>query len=420
MNSEVQFVSDTEKFEGTRSVVTGASGFVGGYLSKQLIEMGAQVYGIDRWKSEPVKKLEKESREAEGSFKQLSGNLRDISSLANGLHEAEPDYVFHLAAQSFVPESFQNPVDTILTNTMGTCNLLEAVRQTKADPVIIFAGSSEEYGLVLANDEQYQNVLKKYTSIFPEPEKIPELPITEKNPLRPMSPYAVSKVAGDFMTRNYSHAYGLRTVVSRAFNHEGAGRGQAFVTSVITRQVSQLKYGEKDRIILGNVEAFRDWSHVSDIVNGYLLLATKGVLGEVYNQGSQRTNSVLTYLLLSLEMADMKPVSLKTLSDSVKIDNPAELEDTTQYGLTYPTTKVDRMILDGEITFSLEDKGLLIETESNPVRIDFNSERFRPAEVPILLCNSQKITKLGFKIQKSLKDIIGDQLRYYLDSSRRT
>ncbi len=412
-------MNDRGNFEGTSSVVTGASGFVGGYLARQLIEKGAHVYGMDRWKSEPVKLLEKESKESEGLFKQLSGNLRDISSLANVLAEAEPDYVFHLAAQSFVPESFRNPVDTNLINSMGTCNLLEAVRQTNTDPVIIFAGSSEEYGLVLANDEQYQKALKKYTSLFPEPVKIPELPITENNPLRPMSPYAVSKVAGDFMMRNYCHVYGLRTVVSRAFNHEGAGRGEAFVTSVITRQVSQLKYGERDRVILGNVEAFRDWSHVSDIVNGYLLLASKGVYGEVYNQGSQRTNSVLTYLLLSLEMANMKPTSLKTLNDSVKIDDPAELKDTTQYGLTYPTTKVDRMILDGEVTFSLEDKGLLIETETDPVQVDFNPERFRPAEVPILLCDCQKIMKLGFEVQQSLKDIIGDQLRYYLDSSRR-
>ena len=406
-------------FSEARVVVTGASGFVGGYLIARLLELGSTIYGIDRWKSEPVRLLEKQSKESKGKFQQLSGNLRDISSLANVLAEAQPDYVFHLAAQTFIPESFRNPVDTNIINSLGTCNLLEAARQTDPDAVIVFAGSSEEYGLVITNENQYKQVLEKYGSIFPEPEKIPELPISEKNPLRPMSPYAVSKVSGDFLSRNYYHVYGLPTVVSRAFNHEGAGRGEHFVTSVITRQVAQLQYGERDSIILGNVEAFRDWSHVSDIIEGYLLLATKGTFGEVYNQGSQRTNSVLTYLLLSLEMAHMKPISLKTINDSVKMDNPAELEETTQYGLTFATSFADRQILDGNVSFKLEDKGILIETEKDPVRVDFNPERFRPAEVPILLCACEKIQNLGFKVQKSLKDIIGDQLRYYLDSTRR-
>ncbi|MDF1540735.1 MAG: GDP-mannose 4,6-dehydratase, partial [Candidatus Thorarchaeota archaeon] len=389
-------------FGDARVVITGASGFVGGYLAARLMELGSTIYGIDRWKSEPARLLEKRSEDSKGNFKPVSGNLRDISSLANVIAEAQPDYVFHLAAQSFVPESFRNPVDTMTINSLGTCNLLEAARKTDSDAVIVFAGSSEQYGLVLTNENQYRRVLEKYGSIFPEPEKIPELPISEKNPLRPMSPYAVSKVSGDFMSRNYYHVYGLPTIVSRAFNHEGAGRGENFVTSIITRQVAQLQYGERESIVLGNVEAFRDWSHVSDIVEGYLLLATKGKFGEVYNQGSQRTNSVLAYLLLSLEMANKKPTSLKTLNDSVKMDNPAELEETEQYGLTYPTTFADRQIMDGTVSFNLEDKGLLIETEKGPVQVDFNPERFRPAEVPILLADCAKIQNLGFEVQKSL------------------
>ena len=179
-------------------------------------------------------------------------------------------------------------------------NLLEAVRVKDVDPVVVFAGSSEEYGLVLSSEEQYKKAIEKYGTIFPAPERMPEVPTTETNPLRPMSPYAVSKVYGDYLMRNYWYSYGIRTVISRAFNHEGAGRGNMFVTSVATSQVMRMKFGELDSITIGNVNAFRDWSHVDDIIEGYLILAEKGNYGVVYNQGSMRTNSVMSYLLMSL------------------------------------------------------------------------------------------------------------------------
>jgi GDPmannose 4,6-dehydratase len=114
------------------------------------------------------------------------------------------------------------------SNCAGTANLLEAIRLKDIDPAVVFAGTSEEYGLVISSEVQYERALEKYGSIFPEPERIPELPITEENPLRPMSPYAVSKVYGDYLMRDYYHSYGMKTVVSRGFNHEGAGRGAMF------------------------------------------------------------------------------------------------------------------------------------------------------------------------------------------------
>ena len=173
-----------------------------------------------------------------------------------------------------------------MMNCIGTANLLDAVRIKDQNPKIVFAGSSEEYGLIISSPEQYQQAKKQYGTIFPEPSTIPETPIKETNPLRPMSPYAVSKVHGDYLMRNYYHSYGLNTVVSRAFNHEGAGRGLMFVTSVVTNQIMKLKFEEINKITIGNVNAFRDWSHVKDIVNGYMLLAENGNSGEVYNQGS--------------------------------------------------------------------------------------------------------------------------------------
>jgi len=327
-----------------------------------------------------------------------------------------PDIIFHLASQSFVPKSFENPLETYKINVIGTINLLEAVRIKDIDPIIVFAGSSEEYGLVISSEKQYKKVLEKYGSIFPEPSKIPELPINENNPLRPMSPYAISKVAGDFIMRNYYHSYGIKTIVSRAFNHEGAGRGIEFVTSQITYQVAKIKLNQTDKIVIGNVNAFRDWSHVKDIVNGYCLLAEKGKYGEVYNQGSMRTNSVLTYILLGLEQIGIKVDKIESVKNNKIVKDPLEEDNSPMFGVKFYKTKIDRMLLENEIEFNLEDKGIYVYSEENrKILIEFDEKRFRPAEVPILLSDTSKIQKLGFKINYSIKDIIRDQLNYFLN-----
>jgi GDPmannose 4,6-dehydratase len=233
-----------------------------------------------------------------------------------------------------------------------------------------------------------------------------------------MSPYAVSKVYGDFLMRNYHASYGLRTIVSRAFNHEGAGRGIMFVTSALAKQVMQVKRGEIDRIVVGNVNAFRDWSHVTDIVKGYCLLAEKGKYSDVYNQGSQRTNSVITYALLALECAGYKVEKIQTINNKKVVTAPTASDKSKCFGLSFEKTKIDRMILDGEIEFRAEDEGIIVFTNKGKVPISFDANRFRPAEAPILLASTKKIDKLGFKTAYSLRDIINDQLNYYLDTSR--
>jgi GDPmannose 4,6-dehydratase len=303
-------------------------------------------------------------------------------------------------------------------NCLGTANLLEAVRNKGLAPIIVFGGSSEEYGLVIFSDSQYKQVKNKYGTIFPEPTHIPELPITETNPIRPMSPYAVSKVYADYLMRNYHTCYGLKTVVSRGFNHEGAGRGKMFVTSSIARQVMQYKRGEIDKLIIGNVNAFRDWSHVNDTLKGYCLLAEKGRYGDVYNQGSQRTNLVMSYLLLTLECAGYAVDKIKTLSGSKVVDSPNELDNSEMFGLRFEKTKVDKLILEGKLEFQLSDKGIVALTSKGNITVEFDEEKFRPAEVPILLAETTKIKELGFQKVHSLKDIINDQLNYFLDPSR--
>lgn len=400
-------------------LITGVSGFVGSHLAKKLLQSEVTVFGIIRGRSDGTRAKNLIDRGIDNNIHLLEGDLSDITSLANCLDQSQPDYIFHLGAQSFVPRSFQNPMETQQINCQGTSNLLEAVRIKDQPAKIVFAGSSEEYGLVISSEEQYKRAKKEYGTIFPEPENIPELPIKETNPLRPMSPYAISKVYGDYIMRNYHHSYGLETVVSRAFNHEGAGRGLMFVTSIITNQIMKLKLGEIDEITIGNINAFRDWSHVADIINGYLLLAEKADPGEVYNQGSMRTNSVLTYILLGLEEAGWEIEKIETLNGIKTVDNPNEMDKSRIFGLKFNKTVVDKMLLTDEIEFTLQDKGLIVQTNSGNIQIDFNPERFRPAEVPILLSDTEKIQKLGVEMKNSLRDIIKDQLNYFLDKRNR-
>jgi len=184
-------------------LITGISGFVGSYLAEELLKRGANVYGIIRRRADGSKPKNLIERGICEDVTLLEGDLQDIASLANALDTAKPDAVFHLAAQSFVARSFQAPIETEQYNCVGTANLLEAIRVKNYDPVVVFAGSSEEYGLVVFSEMQYEQLKKKYHTIFPEPVSIPET-----NPLRPMSPYAVSKKTVVFCdVRNYSAGY---------------------------------------------------------------------------------------------------------------------------------------------------------------------------------------------------------------------
>lgn len=400
-------------WNGKSVLITGANGFVGSYLAKELLDDGADVYGFIR--PEDMAAMEKNliDKGIKDKLKMLEGDLTDITSLANALDASQPDYLFHLAAQSFVELSFRKPLDTQQINCIGTANLLEAVRIKDLDTKMIFAGSSEEYGMVISSEEQYQQALESGKTVFPEPETIPELPVSESNPLRPMSPYAVSKVYGDLLMQNYHHSFGMDTVVSRAFNHEGAGRGIMFVTSVITNQIMKLKYSETDRIVIGNLNAFRDWSHVSDIIQGYLVLAAKGKSGEAYNQGSMRTNSVLSYILLGMEQAGWNINSIETMKGEKTIENPAEINSDPIFGVNFEKTRADQVMLEEGLEYTIQDKGINMNTDQGKVVIEFNPDRFRPAEVPMILSDNQKIQKIGGKIQYSLSDVIQDQLNYF-------
>jgi len=400
-------------------LITGVGGFAGSYLAEELLKQNANVYGLIRRRADGTKAKNLIDHGIENSVKTIEGDITNITSLATALEISDPDYVFHLAAQSFVPRSFENSPETQMINCIGTANLLDATRIRDSNIKIIFAGSSEEYGLVISSKEHYEHAKKEYGTIFPEPVEIPEVPIAETNPLRPMSPYAVSKVYGDHLMQNYYHSYGLDTVVSRAFNHEGAGRGLMFVTSVVTNQIMKLKFGEVDKITIGNLNAFRDWSHVKDIVNGYMTLAENGKSGEVYNQGSMRTNSVLSYILLGLKEAGWNISKIETFNEQKIINNPTEIDDSSIFGVKFDKTIVDTKILEGELEYTLGDKGIKVHTDKGVIPIEFNPDRFRPSEVPILFADTAKIKRIGAKIEHGLNDIIKDQLNFFLKNENR-
>ena len=242
-----------------RALITGMTGFAGSHLAEYLLaeHPDVEVYGTHRWRSrmENVEHLR-------SKVKLLEADLRDYTSMHSALERSRPDVIFHLAAQSFVPSSWTAPNDTLTTNVSGQTNLFEAVRALRLDPVIQIACSSEQYGLVLPG----------------------ETPIKETNPLRPLSPYAVSKVAQDYLGYQYFQSYGLKVVRTRGFNHTGPRRGHVFVTSNFCSQVAAIELGLQEPVIrVGNIEAIRDFTDVRDMVRAYWLAVTKAKPGEVYN-----------------------------------------------------------------------------------------------------------------------------------------
>jgi GDP-4-dehydro-6-deoxy-D-mannose reductase len=239
-------------------LITGITGFVGSHMAEFLLQRGdVEVHGIERWRSkkENIGHIEEKINIHEC-------DLRDASSVEGTISRIRPDKVFHLAAQSFVPSSWNAPAETLTTNIIGQLNVFEAVRKTGINPWIQIACSSEEYGLVL-----------------PE-----EVPIKETNQLRPLSPYGVSKVGQDMLGYQYAKSYGMNIVRTRGFNHTGPRRGEVFVESNFAQQIAKIEKGkQKPVIFVGNLEARRDYTDVRDMVRAYWLATEKCKAGEVYN-----------------------------------------------------------------------------------------------------------------------------------------
>src|SRR5258705_2991523 len=230
-----------------RVLITGITGMAGSHLAEYCLERGdVEVVGTVRWRSPRENVAAVVDR-----VRLVDADLRDQAGVRRLLEQVQPDAIFHLAAQSFVPASWSGPADTMMTNVLGQIHLLEAMRDLGlTDVPMEIAGSSEEYGLV-----------------HPE-----ETPITEENPLRPLSPYAVSKVTQDMLGWQYHQSFGLRTVRTRAFNHEGPRRGQVFVTSNFAKQIALIEAGFREApLFVGDLKAQRDYFDGRGIVRGYLV-----------------------------------------------------------------------------------------------------------------------------------------------------
>ena len=241
-----------------RVLVTGVTGFAGSHLVDYLLAQGGyEIHGIQRWRSR--------TENIEHFADRISlheCDLRDATNTHEIIAKIKPDWIFHLAAQSFVPTSWVAPSESLTTNVMAQVNLFEAVRRQGLKTRIQLACSSEEYGMV-----------------YPS-----EVPIKETNPLRPLSPYAVSKVAQDMLGYQYWMSWKVDSVRTRGFNHEGPRRGPVFVASDFAKQIADIEKGRKKPVLsVGNLEAQRDFTDVRDMVRAYVLALEKCEPGEVYN-----------------------------------------------------------------------------------------------------------------------------------------
>jgi len=313
-------------------LISGITGFVGSHLAEYCLGLpNVKVFGtvLSHHLGDELKRI----NHIRDRVSLIECDLTNRVGVAKVLQKVKPDKIFHLAAQTFVPTSWQSPEHTLHNNIIAELNIFEVLRELKLNPIILIPGSSEEYGLVLKN----------------------ELPIKESNPLRPLSPYGVSKVAQDMLAFQYYRSYGLKSVITRAFNHEGPRRGKQFVTSAFASQIAAIEKGYQDSVMrVGNLEALRDFSDVRDVVRAYWLATEKCNFGEPYNIGSGKGYRIKDVLDILLSFSKIK------------------------------------------------------------VKIKRDPKLMRPSDVPVLICDSSKFREVtGWKPEIDLEKTLKDTLDYW-------
>ena len=283
-----------------RALITGVTGFAGSHLAEYLLSRNdLDIFGTTRWRSTLDNILHIKDK-----LNLIECDVKDGSSVRDMMREVNPQYVFHLAAQTFIPTSWHAPAETISTNVLSTLNIFEAARAMETSPVIHIAGTCDEYGMVYDQ----------------------ELPVNEENPFRPLSPYAVSKVACDLLGYQYYKSYQLNIVRTRAFNHTGPRRGEVFATSNFAMQIAEVEAGKRPPIIsVGNLDAKRDFTDVRDMVKAYWLAVDQGIPGEVYVLASGRARAMYEVLDTLLKLTHIR-VEIRQDPDRMRPSDILNLE----------------------------------------------------------------------------------------------
>ena len=302
--------------------MTGVSGFVGGHVVDFLAAEcpSAEVFGLARGGAGDRR-----------AVKVFRAEMEDAAATAAAVDEARPDRIIHLAAQSSVHRSWEDPAGTMRANVHGLLNLMEALRKRGATPRVLVVGSAEEYGAVQAE----------------------KLPVKEKTALQPASPYAVSKVAQAYLARQYFLSHGIPVICTRTFHHTGPGRGEMFAESSFARQIADIEAKRAPAVIsVGNLDAVRDFTDVRDVVRAYWLLLEKGRAGETYNVCSGRGVAIGDVLQ---ELLDVSGVAVEVRRDPERmrpadipaiVGDPRKLHDATGWSADTPLRKTLGDLLD--------------------------------------------------------------------------
>ena len=279
-----------------KAFITGITGQDGSYLAELLLNKGYKVYGLKR-RTSTLNYTNLNHLKDDIEF--LNGDLLDLSSLMEQLKFAQPDEVYNLAAQSFVGESWNQPIYTSQVTGIGVVNILEAIRKTKLDAKFYQASSSEMFG------------------------KVVETPQSETTPFYPRSPYGAAKAFGHWMTVNYRESYDMYACSGILFNHESPRRGLEFVTRKITNAVARIKLGQQKKLVLGNIDSKRDWGFAGDYVEAMWLMLQQGKADDyVIATGEAHTVKEFIEIAFSYVGLDWK----NHVEQDIKYMRPAEVD----------------------------------------------------------------------------------------------
>jgi len=310
-----------------RVLITGITGLIGSHLADYLLTLPeVDVVGLKRWRAD-----DRTIRHLRSQIELVEGDIEDAYSVAAIVERVRPDRIFHLAAQSYPSESWAAPATTIQTNLLGTLHVLEAARRYVPQAKLHIAGSAAAYGLIRPD----------------------EVPIGEDRPLRPLSPYGVSKAAQEMLGYQYAHNYGMPVFLTRSFIHIGARQDSRTSAQTFARQVAEAEHGLQPPVVrVGNLEPRRDYLDVADVVRGLWALLEHGAPGEVYNLCSGQAPQIRELLDIYLGLAgvplavEVDPARLRPADEPILLGDNSKLRRDTGWQPEVPLAESLRRILD--------------------------------------------------------------------------